>query len=83
MSEQKKLPTDDLRAGLIKDGYLADGFDRVAARPHEQLMADEALCIRLLAGYDVDSGRTSFFKRNGPEERKAREALARLVAGFN
>lgn len=79
MSEPKKPATDDLRAGLIRDGYLVEGFDRVAARSNDQAMADEALSIRLLAGYDVDTGRTSFLKRNGPEERKAREALARLV----
>jgi hypothetical protein len=79
MSENKNGRTDDLRASLIRDGYLVDGFDRVAARANDQAMADEALSIRLLAGYDVDSGRTSFLKHNGPEERNARAALARLV----
>lgn len=42
-------------------------------------MADEALSIRLLAGFDVDSGHTSFLKHNSFEERNARAALARVV----
>lgn len=79
MSENKNASTDDLRAGLIRDGYLVEGFDRVVARSDDNAMADEALSIRLLAGYDVDSGCTSFLKHNSPEERKARAALARLV----
>jgi hypothetical protein len=42
-------------------------------------MANEALSIRLLAGFDVDTGETSFLKHNSHEERLARAALARIV----
>jgi hypothetical protein len=46
----------------------------------EEKMADEALSIRLLAGFDVDTGKTdAFLKHNSPDEKKARGALARIV----
>src|SRR4051812_20727744 len=79
MSNSKGISAEDFRAGLVRDGYLVEELDRVATRTDDRAMADEAQSIRLLAGYDVDTGRTSFLKRNGPDERKAREALARLV----
>jgi hypothetical protein len=69
----------DFVNGLIRDGYLAADFDQRRERPDEGKMLDEALSIRLLAGFDVDSGQTTFLKNNSPEERRAREALARLV----
>jgi hypothetical protein len=79
MSVKKTPPRSDFVSGLIRDGYLAADFDQLPRPSSEEAMADEALSIRLLAGFDVDSGRTSFLKQNGPEERQAREALARLV----
>jgi hypothetical protein len=79
MSENKDERTDDLRASLIKDGYLAADFDQHPQRPDEEKMADESLSIQLLAGYDVEKGTTKPLKHNSPEERKARAALARIV----
>jgi hypothetical protein len=48
-------------------------------RTDDEKMANEALSIRLLAGFDVDTGETSFLKHNSHEERLARAALARIV----
>jgi hypothetical protein len=48
-------------------------------RTDDEKMADEALSIRLLAGFDVDTGKKGFLKPNSHEERLARAALARIV----
>ena len=48
-------------------------------RTDEEKMADGALSIRLLAGFDVDTEQTSFLKHNSHEEHLARRALARIV----
>jgi hypothetical protein len=79
MSVKKTAPRTDLVKGLIRDGYLAADFDRRSKRSDGEKMADEALSIGLLAGFDVDTGITKNLTRNSPEERKARAALARLI----
>ncbi|WP_426608638.1 hypothetical protein [Bradyrhizobium sp. McL0616] len=48
-------------------------------RSDKEKMADEALCIQLLAGFDVDTGRSISLAHNSAAERIAREALARIV----
>ncbi len=52
------------------------------ARTDDEKIADEWLCLRLLAGYAEDEqGRvvTSYLRHNSYEEREARAALARRL----
>src|ERR1700732_3822648 len=55
MTVKKAPPRSDFVKGLIRDGYLAEDFDLRIERPDEAKMADEALSIRLLAGFDVNT----------------------------
>lgn len=50
-------------------------------RSDAEIIADEALCMKLLAGYHRDGARdqVSYLKQNSYEERCAREALGRMV----
>jgi hypothetical protein len=48
-------------------------------RTDAEKIADEALSIRLLAGWDVDSGKQVNLKHNSVDETKARAALARII----
>jgi hypothetical protein len=80
MSVKKTAPRSDLVEGLIRGGYLAADFDRRPQRSNEEAMADEALSIRLLAGYDVDkSENVAFPSHFGMAERELRAALARTI----
>jgi hypothetical protein len=72
---------------------LADEFDYLAAartaservfgapiaRTDYEKIADEALSIQLLAGFDADSGKQISLKHNSAAEKKARAALARII----
>jgi hypothetical protein len=51
-------------------------------KPHytdDDKMADEALSIQLLAGFDADTGKQVSLKHNSPAEKNARAALARII----
>jgi hypothetical protein len=54
----------------------------VATNPdpeRERKIADEKLCLRLLAGYSVDDGKLGFPPSGSAEEWAARAALARVI----
>jgi len=51
----------------------------MSARTDDERMADEALSIQLLAGFDVDTGKRISFAHYSTDERKARAALARII----
>jgi hypothetical protein len=71
---------DDPTAELKKEGYLPKTDVPAQSRPDDEKMADEALSIRLLAGFDVDKSENVAFPKNfGAEERKLRAALARTI----
>jgi hypothetical protein len=45
----------------------------------DRKMADEKLCLRLLAGYSVDDGKLGFPKSGSADEKACRAALARSI----
>jgi len=48
----------------------------------ERKIADEKLCLRLLAGYSVDDGKVGFPQAGSAEEWAARAALARIIREY-
>jgi hypothetical protein len=70
----------DLVSELKNDGYLPEVDVLEPPRSDADKMVDEAMSIRLLAGFDVDSSKNVKSPGHfGVEERELRAALARTI----